>query len=146
MNKFELKKDLSIAFSPPFDDSELTLIAMTLDRIELHFEAFENDELFETICVVGRKPKVLQFTSDHLQNVVERVLIFRRGDIVKAENSTIGLELISDKKLQKICDALHDQQVLLVVCPIAGPELITVVESVEVSRTQKATGPKMVIT
>jgi hypothetical protein len=136
MAKYELEEDFSIAFSPPFGDSELTSILMSLDCIQLLFEAYEKDEEIETIRVIGRRPKLIHFTSDHLQNVVDRVLLFKKGDVVKAEQETVGLEIISDAKLQTMCDKLEHDQQIFVVCPIAGPELIAIVSTVELYKNE----------
>lgn len=136
MTNYVLNKDCSVVFSPPFDDSELFSITMSLELIELQFEAFESDDTLEVVRVIGKRPTLLQFTSDHLQNVVARVLIFKNGDTVRAENSTLGLQLISDAKLQNICNRLENSQSLLVVCPISGPELVAIVETVEIVRTR----------
>jgi len=134
MKKYSIEHDFSVVFTPPFHDSELFFIKMSLDEIELNFISYENESDRPIVRILGKRPKQLQFTSDHLQNVVDQVFVFKRGDTVRAENDILGLQIISDLKLQKLCDSLQNGQVLLVVSPITGPELVSVIEEIEIQK------------
>jgi hypothetical protein len=109
-----------IVYPEGFGDSELVSINMKYDLVELEFEVAsqrdeENASPAKTIKIACSSPAFVKLNSDHLQNVVDEVLLIDR-DVVPRDD----IPVLSFVELNSILAENKTHRMLVLITPTLG--------------------------